>query len=127
MAVQPLVLIGCCGPIVTLCSKFGICRISPGPKSDPAPVNRLVVPLFGVPERHCYRVSAADKGCRVYPLDPRPDAVALYSGCTQGKRCAWFLPDDRHTASLVGLRGEWRHARMKVFTRTYGSEYAVPV
>ncbi|GFT53648.1 hypothetical protein TNCV_3731621 [Trichonephila clavipes] len=22
-----------------------------------------------------YRVSAADKGCRVYPLDPRPDAV----------------------------------------------------
>ncbi|GFU83953.1 hypothetical protein TNCV_560791 [Trichonephila clavipes] len=28
------------------------------------------------------RVSAADKDCRVYPLDPRPDAVALYSGCT---------------------------------------------
>ncbi|GFV66205.1 hypothetical protein TNCV_355851 [Trichonephila clavipes] len=36
------------------------------------------------------RVSAADKGCRVYPLDPRPDAVALYSGCTSGKRRAWF-------------------------------------
>ncbi|GFT43061.1 uncharacterized protein TNCV_3769011 [Trichonephila clavipes] len=34
------------------------------------------------PKRHCYRVSSADKGCRVYPLDPRPDAVALYSGCT---------------------------------------------
>ncbi|GFV46230.1 uncharacterized protein TNCV_5037181 [Trichonephila clavipes] len=34
------------------------------------------------PERHCCRVSAVDKGCRVYPLDPRPDAVALYSGCT---------------------------------------------
>ncbi|GFU09437.1 putative RNA-directed DNA polymerase from transposon X-element [Trichonephila clavipes] len=34
------------------------------------------------PKRHCYRVSAAGKGCRVYPLDPRPDAVALYSGCT---------------------------------------------
>ncbi|GFY11003.1 uncharacterized protein TNCV_2201111 [Trichonephila clavipes] len=34
------------------------------------------------PKRHCCRVSAADKGCRVYPLDPRPDAVALYSGCT---------------------------------------------
>ncbi|GFU65200.1 uncharacterized protein TNCV_2134051 [Trichonephila clavipes] len=34
------------------------------------------------PKRHCYRVSAADKGCRVYPLDPRSDAVALYSGCT---------------------------------------------
>ncbi|GFT19992.1 uncharacterized protein TNCV_4994051 [Trichonephila clavipes] len=36
------------------------------------------------PKRHCCRVSAADKGCRVYPLDPRPDAVALYSGCTPG-------------------------------------------
>ncbi|GFV74048.1 hypothetical protein TNCV_2952001 [Trichonephila clavipes] len=40
--------------------------------------------------RHCCRVSAADKGCRVYPLDPRPDAVALCSGCTPGKRHAWF-------------------------------------
>ncbi|GFU50694.1 uncharacterized protein TNCV_240821 [Trichonephila clavipes] len=36
------------------------------------------------PKRHCCRVSAADKGCWVYPLDPRPDAVALYSGCTLG-------------------------------------------
>ncbi|GFX06655.1 uncharacterized protein TNCV_382511 [Trichonephila clavipes] len=34
------------------------------------------------PKRHCCRVSAADKGCRVYPLDPHPDAVTLYSGCT---------------------------------------------
>ncbi|GFV94554.1 uncharacterized protein TNCV_3826211 [Trichonephila clavipes] len=75
------------------------------------------------PKRHCYRVSAADKGCRVYP---RPDAVALYSGCNLGKRRAWFLPDDRHTASLVGLRGGWRHARTKMFMRTYGSNAAVP-
>ncbi|GFX91026.1 uncharacterized protein TNCV_2283181 [Trichonephila clavipes] len=36
------------------------------------------------PKRHCCRVSAADKGCRVYPLDPCPDAVVLYSGCTPG-------------------------------------------
>ncbi|GFU43424.1 uncharacterized protein TNCV_53271 [Trichonephila clavipes] len=43
------------------------------------------------PKRHCCRVSAADKGCRVYPLDPRPDAVALYFGCTLGKRRAWFF------------------------------------
>ncbi|GFY05493.1 retrovirus-related Pol polyprotein from transposon 17.6 [Trichonephila clavipes] len=42
------------------------------------------------PKRHCCRVSAADKECRVDPLDPRPDAVALYSGCTLGKRRAWF-------------------------------------
>ncbi|GFT51133.1 uncharacterized protein TNCV_4817331 [Trichonephila clavipes] len=53
----------------------------------------LVSPLLSIgwwylssesPKRHCCRVSAADKGCRVYPLDPRPDAVALYSGCTSG-------------------------------------------
>ncbi|GFU05447.1 uncharacterized protein TNCV_3290941 [Trichonephila clavipes] len=78
------------------------------------------------PKRHCCRVSAADKGCRVYPLDPRPDAVVLYSGCTPGKRRAWVLPDDRHTASLVGLRGGWMHARTKMFTHTYGSNDAVP-
>ncbi|GFX72158.1 hypothetical protein TNCV_1954341 [Trichonephila clavipes] len=44
----------------------------------------------------------------------RPDTVALYSGCTPGKRRAWFLPDDRHTASLVGLCGGWRHTRTKL-------------
>ncbi|GFV76377.1 uncharacterized protein TNCV_4546011 [Trichonephila clavipes] len=43
------------------------------------------------PKRHCYRVSAADKRCRVYPLDPRTDPVALYSGCTPGKRRAWLF------------------------------------
>ncbi|GFX09400.1 uncharacterized protein TNCV_4697871 [Trichonephila clavipes] len=42
------------------------------------------------PKRHCCRVSAADKGWWVYLLDPRPDAVALYFGCTLGKRRAWF-------------------------------------
>ncbi|GFU26038.1 uncharacterized protein TNCV_5105171 [Trichonephila clavipes] len=30
------------------------------------------------PKRHRCRVSAADKECRVYPFDPRPDAVALF-------------------------------------------------
>ncbi|GFX60254.1 uncharacterized protein TNCV_283271 [Trichonephila clavipes] len=39
------------------------------------------------PKRHCYRVSAVPG----------------------------FLPDDRHTASLVGLRGGWRHARTNFF------------
>ncbi|GFU58994.1 uncharacterized protein TNCV_4125761 [Trichonephila clavipes] len=39
-----------------------------------------------VSRRHCCRVSAADKGCRVYPLDPRLDAVVLYSGCTPEAR-----------------------------------------
>ncbi|GFW95638.1 RNase H domain-containing protein [Trichonephila clavipes] len=67
------------------------------------------------PKRHCCWVSAADKGWRVYPLDHHPDAVSLYSGCTLGKRCAWYLPHDRHTVSLVGLRGGWRHARMNFF------------
>ncbi|GFX40122.1 transposable element Tcb2 transposase [Trichonephila clavipes] len=59
-------------------------------------------------------VSAADKGWRAYPLYPHPDAVSLYSGCTLGKRRPWYLLDDRHTASLAGLRGVWRHARMKL-------------
>ncbi|GFV45255.1 putative RNA-directed DNA polymerase from transposon BS [Trichonephila clavipes] len=65
-------------------------------------------------KRHCCRVSAADKGCRIYPLDPHPDTVVLYSGCTPGKRRTCYLPDDRHPASLVGLRGGWRHARTKI-------------
>ncbi|GFY21819.1 uncharacterized protein TNCV_1169631 [Trichonephila clavipes] len=67
------------------------------------------------PKGHCCRVSSADKGCRVHPLDPRLNAAALYSGCTPGKRRAWFFPDDRHTASLVGLHSGWRHARMNLF------------
>ncbi|GFW09365.1 transposable element Tcb2 transposase [Trichonephila clavipes] len=52
-------------------------------RSETTPVNRLVVPLFGVSEETLlYRVSAEDKGCRFYPLDPRPVAAVLYSGCT---------------------------------------------
>ncbi|GFY24390.1 centromere-associated protein E [Trichonephila clavipes] len=39
-------------------------------KSEPAPVNRLVISLFGD--------IAAGKGWQVYPLDPRPDAVAQW-------------------------------------------------
>ncbi|GFS93082.1 hypothetical protein TNCV_532811 [Trichonephila clavipes] len=65
----------------------------------------------------CCRVSAADKGWRVYPLDPRFDAVVLYSGYTPRKRRVRFLPVDRHTASLVGLHGGWRHARRKSSSR----------
>ncbi|GFX33842.1 hypothetical protein TNCV_3962511 [Trichonephila clavipes] len=42
----------------------------------------------------------------------------------RGKRRAWFLPDDPHTASLVRLRGGWRHFRKKLCTRYYGSNAA---
>ncbi|GFU13110.1 uncharacterized protein TNCV_1445301 [Trichonephila clavipes] len=70
-------------------------------------------------------VSAADKVCRVYPLDPCPDAVALYSGGTPGKRRAWCLPDDRHTASLVGLRSGVPPPTTKSCTCFYGSYAAV--
>ncbi|GFX25467.1 uncharacterized protein TNCV_1998681 [Trichonephila clavipes] len=66
-----------------------------------------------------WKVSAAEEGWRVYPLDPHPDAVSLYSGCTLGKHRAWVLPDDRHTASLVELRGGWRHARTKFVSRLW--------
>ncbi|GFY08373.1 hypothetical protein TNCV_1357791 [Trichonephila clavipes] len=31
---------------------------------------------------HLSRVSGAGKECWIYPMDPRTDAVALYSGCT---------------------------------------------
>ncbi|GFT31139.1 uncharacterized protein TNCV_3645371 [Trichonephila clavipes] len=66
-------------------------------------------------------VSAADKGWRVYPLDPHPDAVALYSGCAPGKRRALFLPDDRHTASLPCWTPWWVEARQDedVFSRIW--------
>ncbi|GFX65883.1 hypothetical protein TNCV_13041 [Trichonephila clavipes] len=66
-----------------------------GGRSEPTPVNQLVVPLFGV----------------------REETLLAVPG---------FLPDDRHTASLVGLRGGWRHARTKLYTRSYGSNAAVP-
>ncbi|GFY09323.1 uncharacterized protein TNCV_1941331 [Trichonephila clavipes] len=49
------------------------------------------------PKRQRCRVSAADKGCRVYPLDPHPDAVALYSGCTSVQTKSFLL-----TKSFLG-------------------------
>ncbi|GFU99348.1 uncharacterized protein TNCV_1900931 [Trichonephila clavipes] len=77
-------------------------------------------------KRHYCRVSAVDKKRRVYPLDPRPDAVVLYSGCTPGKCRAWYLPDDRHTASLVELRVGWRHSRMKTISLFMDPEISCP-
>ncbi|GFW53088.1 hypothetical protein TNCV_3293391 [Trichonephila clavipes] len=50
-----------------------------GDRSGPAPVNWLVISLFG---DIAIWVSAADKGWWVYPLVPCPDAIALYSRCT---------------------------------------------
>ncbi|GFX80409.1 putative RNA-directed DNA polymerase from transposon X-element [Trichonephila clavipes] len=49
-------------------------------------------------------------------------ALMLYHyilGVLQVSAVPGFLPDDRHTASLVGLRGGWRHARMKFFFCTH--------
>ncbi|GFT27661.1 uncharacterized protein TNCV_3570341 [Trichonephila clavipes] len=75
------------------------------------------------PKRHCCRVSAADKGCQVYQLDPRPDAVALYSGCTPGKCCAWFRQMTSTLPHLLTLW--WVEARQDVFSCAYGFKYAV--
>ncbi|GFT93217.1 RNA-directed DNA polymerase from mobile element jockey, partial [Trichonephila clavipes] len=77
------------------------------------------------PKGHCCRVSAADKGCRVYPLDPRPDAVALYSGCTSGKRRAWFC---QMTGTLPPCWTPWWvEARQNEDSfYAYGSKSAVP-
>ncbi|GFT33852.1 uncharacterized protein TNCV_4383471 [Trichonephila clavipes] len=78
------------------------------------------------PKRHCCRVSVVDKRWWVYPLDPHSDAVVLCSGCTPGKRRAWFLLDDRHTASLVWTPW-WVEARQnEVVFHSYGSNAAVP-
>ncbi|GFV33849.1 hypothetical protein TNCV_1820361 [Trichonephila clavipes] len=74
------------------------------------------------PDLSPIEVSAVDKG--IYPLDP--DAEALYSGCTQGKRRTWVLPDDRPTASLVGLLGGWRHARMKIVSLIWTQKLVNP-
>ncbi|GFW27303.1 uncharacterized protein TNCV_2832031 [Trichonephila clavipes] len=52
------------------------------------------------PKRHCCRVSAADNGCWVYPLDPRPNAVALYSGCTPEAR-KLIVPQQSQTYAPV--------------------------
>ncbi|GFY33286.1 uncharacterized protein TNCV_1241361 [Trichonephila clavipes] len=78
-----------------------------GPRSSRMEeIGGLGIPLRSLwPPLHCRRgqeVSATDKGCRVYPLDPRPDAVALYSGCTPGKRRAWFC---QMTGTLPPLLG----------------------
>ncbi|GFV75558.1 hypothetical protein TNCV_2240071 [Trichonephila clavipes] len=43
----------------------------------------------------------------VFPLDPNPDALMEYPGCTPGMRRDCFLSIDLHTASLVGLRSGW--------------------
>ncbi|GFW07127.1 uncharacterized protein TNCV_3693221 [Trichonephila clavipes] len=88
--------------------------------------SQVTGPLDKIDHHHPKAVT----GLCIYPLqvyqcsdhgqrNPRPDAVALYSGSTPGKRRAWYLPDDRQTASLVGLRGGWRHARMKSSSRLW--------
>ncbi|GFU42943.1 uncharacterized protein TNCV_3140981 [Trichonephila clavipes] len=46
-------------------------------------------------------------------------------GVLQVSAVPGFLPDDRPTASLVGLRGGWRHARTKLYMRIYGFNAAV--
>ncbi|GFW61834.1 uncharacterized protein TNCV_4668591 [Trichonephila clavipes] len=102
-----------------LCVPFGPRFAVDGRQERSRPCQSAGDTLSVSPERHFYRVSAADKRCRVYPLDPHPDTAALYSGCTTGKCHAWVLPDNRHTASLVGLRGGWRHYRMKFFSRLW--------
>ncbi|GFX73334.1 uncharacterized protein TNCV_4206841 [Trichonephila clavipes] len=82
--------------------------------SQNCPTRILEKEITAVKIKNSCRVSPEDKGCRAYPLGPHPHAVGRYPRCTPGKPRAWFLPDDRHNASLVGLRGGWRHARTKL-------------
>ncbi|GFV75828.1 uncharacterized protein TNCV_1757561 [Trichonephila clavipes] len=77
------------------------------------------------PKRHCCRVSAADKERRVYPLDTRPDDVALCSGCTPGKRPFLFSLD--RPAHLLPCWTPWcvEAHQDEVFFRVYGTNAAV--
>ncbi|GFX80436.1 uncharacterized protein TNCV_177751 [Trichonephila clavipes] len=61
------------------CVVYGSARASVLKRLDTVYHSALRIPLRGLT---FFRVSAADKGCRVYPLDPRPDTVVLYSECT---------------------------------------------
>ncbi|GFT43136.1 uncharacterized protein TNCV_5119871 [Trichonephila clavipes] len=95
-------------------------KLGTGGRSEPAPVNRLGVPLFGVPKRHCCRVRAAEKGCRVYPLDPRPDAVALYSGCTpaDSKLCPKWRTEKQIQEIKTNKNISYPEARKLIVTQT---------
>ncbi|GFW10291.1 hypothetical protein TNCV_4812591 [Trichonephila clavipes] len=56
-----------------------------------SPVNRLVGTSLRSPRRDtAVGLVLQIRGVGFYLVDPRPDAVALYSGCTSGKRRAWF-------------------------------------
>ncbi|GFX04284.1 uncharacterized protein TNCV_3974331 [Trichonephila clavipes] len=72
------------------------------------------------PKRHCCRVSAADKGCRVYPLDPRPDAAALYSGCTlaDSKLCPKWRTEKQIQEIKTNKNISYLEARKLIVTQT---------
>ncbi|GFX14937.1 hypothetical protein TNCV_1486781 [Trichonephila clavipes] len=75
------------------------------------------------PQPYTAKSDTSEHECSIVPGDkflPHEDTSFKVSAVPG------FLPDDRHTASLVGLRGGWRHARMKFCTRIYGSNAAVP-
>ncbi|GFU25331.1 uncharacterized protein TNCV_2903581 [Trichonephila clavipes] len=85
---------------------------------------------FPLPTLHCRRVAGVSPLLSIgwwylSLVSPKRNCCWVIAA-DKGKHSAWFLPDYRHIASLFGLRGGRRHARMKVLTRTYGSEYAVP-
>ncbi|GFW18413.1 uncharacterized protein TNCV_1184411 [Trichonephila clavipes] len=47
--------------------------------------------------------SSVGRSFNIAALDHRPNTIVLYPGSTAGKRRAWFIPDDRHTASSVAV------------------------
>ncbi|GFX94429.1 hypothetical protein TNCV_4294721 [Trichonephila clavipes] len=67
---------------------FAVCGVPYGGKWCPGDTFCIPFgPRFAVDRWQ--EVSAVDNGWRVHSLNPRPDAVALYSECTPGQRRAW--------------------------------------
>ncbi|GFT52198.1 putative RNA-directed DNA polymerase from transposon BS [Trichonephila clavipes] len=83
----------------------------------------LGIPLRSLcPTLHCRRVAG---------LSPLLSIGCWYLSSASPKRhcCkrrAWYLPDDWHTAFLVGLRGGWRHSRMKTISIFMDPEILCP-
>ncbi|GFV94300.1 uncharacterized protein TNCV_2267541 [Trichonephila clavipes] len=64
--------------------------------------------------RKCDKRSCTSLKMMKYSLNINKETIQTILHQELGKRHAWYLPDDRHTASLVGLRGRWRHASTKL-------------
>ncbi|GFV06900.1 uncharacterized protein TNCV_2916601 [Trichonephila clavipes] len=91
------------------------------------PISRLKFPPVGSERREARASEESVDRFRISEiLEGEGEGAEGSAGSHMVSAVPGFLPDDRYTASLVGLRGGWRHARMKFCTHIYGSNAAVP-